>query len=116
MLRLAFELCHSICTGMLTMEGRCKTLDASADGYVRAETCIMLLLESSLSAAEQAVAGPADLVYLKGTFVNQVCVWCTSSVNFDLLQQTASHTSICSAGWPLQQLDSTQWTISAECY
>lgn len=31
--------------GMLTADGRCKTLDASADGYVRAEACIMLKLD-----------------------------------------------------------------------
>lgn len=53
------------------MDGRCKTLDASADGYVRAETCIMLLLESPLQAEEEN-AGVAACIYLKGTFVNQV--------------------------------------------
>ena len=30
--------------GMLAPDGRCKTLDVAADGYVRAETCIVLLL------------------------------------------------------------------------
>ncbi len=32
--------------GMLSPEGRCKTLDASADGYVRAEACGILMLVS----------------------------------------------------------------------
>lgn len=30
--------------GMLSQEGRCKTLDASADGYVRSESCLVLCL------------------------------------------------------------------------
>ena len=30
--------------GMLAPDGRCKTLDVAADGYVRAETCVVLLL------------------------------------------------------------------------
>lgn len=31
---------------MLNLEGRCKTLDASAGGYVRAEDCIAFLLKA----------------------------------------------------------------------
>ncbi len=53
--------------GMLAPDGRCKTLDATADGYVRAEACVALLL------------GPHDpdgatdgCVIIRGTAVNQV--------------------------------------------
>jgi Beta-ketoacyl synthase, N-terminal domain len=34
-----------VLTGMLAPDGRCKTLDASADGYVRAENCIVMVLQ-----------------------------------------------------------------------
>ena len=37
--------------GMLTQDGRCKTLDARADGYVRAETASMMLLRPLEGAA-----------------------------------------------------------------
>ncbi len=33
--------------GMLSMDGRCKTLDSGADGYVRSEDCIIFLLGAS---------------------------------------------------------------------
>ena len=35
-------------TGMLAPDGRCKTLDASADGYVRAENCIVMVLQPAV--------------------------------------------------------------------
>ena len=59
---------------MLTLDGHCKTLDKSADGYVRAETCIVLhLLASSPDAAAAAgdSSGGSGSILLRGTFVNQ---------------------------------------------
>jgi acyl transferase domain-containing protein len=54
--------------GMLTADGRCKTLDASADGYVRAEACTAFFL----TAAGAESAGPAaSAVFLRATYVNQ---------------------------------------------
>lgn len=54
-----------VVTGMLSLDGRCKTLDAIADGYVRAENCIVLLLEA-LSNDMSATA------ILQGSAVKQV--------------------------------------------
>jgi acyl transferase domain-containing protein len=51
--------------GMLSAEGRCKTLDASADGYVRGEACRVLLV----GCAEDAQQQPRVLI--RGSAVNQ---------------------------------------------
>ena len=52
--------------GMLSPDGRCKTLDASADGYVRGEAMGVLVLETML--ADQI---PPGRVSLASTAVNQ---------------------------------------------
>lgn len=52
---------------MLAQDGRCKTLDASGDGYVRAENCLLMLMELLSS---DASTGAAAVVV--GTAVNQV--------------------------------------------
>merc|ERR1719321_1944580 len=51
--------------GMLTPDGRCKTLDASADGYTRGEACNALMLLEGVPAA-----GPAGAAVV-GCAVNQ---------------------------------------------
>jgi acyl transferase domain-containing protein len=53
--------------GMLTLEGRCKTLDAAADGYVRAEDCIVFLLNAAL----ETDSTQRPLVLVSGSAVNQ---------------------------------------------
>ena len=51
--------------GMLALDGRCKTLDASADGYVRGEAC------GALCIARFDGSGAVAFVQLQGSAVNQ---------------------------------------------
>ena len=68
--------------GMLASDGRCKTLDASADGYVRAEDCAILMLEEATEEAESQVL-------LSGSAVNQVLLM------FDTFQHTCARLPPC---------------------
>jgi acyl transferase domain-containing protein len=54
--------------GMLAADGRCKTFDAAADGYVRGEGCVMLVLkrlDDALRDGDQVAA------IIRGSAVNQ---------------------------------------------
>jgi len=53
---------------MLAADGRCKTFDASADGYVRGEGCGMLVLKRLADAQRD---GDNILALLRGSAVNQ---------------------------------------------
>jgi len=53
--------------GMMARDGRCKALDAAADGYVRSETCSVIRLDSTVREDESGEA----LAFLAGIAVNQ---------------------------------------------
>lgn len=57
--------------GMLTPDGRCKTLSTAADGYGRAEACGLLMIEAEIdrNSKERGASGPLALV--AGSAVNQ---------------------------------------------
>ncbi|WP_231681607.1 beta-ketoacyl synthase N-terminal-like domain-containing protein, partial [Ralstonia pseudosolanacearum] len=54
--------------GMLAADGRCKTLDASADGYVRGEGCVVLVLKRLSDALAD---GDAIRAVIRDTLVRQ---------------------------------------------
>jgi hypothetical protein len=74
--RISVWLLCRACSGMLAPDGRCKTLDVAADGYVRAEACVVLRLDAANADEPDLAPGAGDglcaLLLLKGTFVNQV--------------------------------------------
>ncbi|ODS52965.1 MAG: hypothetical protein ABS36_15880 [Acidobacteria bacterium SCN 69-37] len=54
--------------GMLSPEGRCKTFDASADGFVRGEGCGLIVLERLSDATRH---GRRILAVIRGSAINQ---------------------------------------------
>ena len=55
-------------TGMVSPQGRCKTFDASADGYVRAEGCCVIVMKRLADAVRD---GDRVVANVRGTAVNQ---------------------------------------------
>ena len=56
---------------MMAPDGRCKTLDAAADGYVRSEAAALVLLQAAGAALDARCSGQLNALLLCGTAVNQ---------------------------------------------
>ena len=86
-----------VCTskwGMLSPDGRCKTFDASANGFVRAEGCGIIILKR-LGAA--LTDGDRILALIRGSAVNQDGPSSGLSVPNGLAQEAVIRQALCSA-------------------
>ena len=93
-------------TGMLAADGRCKTLDASADGYVRAEALGAVLLELLADAGRQppSAGGSPALALLLGSAVNQDGRSSTLTAPNGPAQQAVVRLALAAAGLAASQL------------
>ena len=80
--------------GMLTADGRCKMLDAAADGYVRGEAFVSIVLQSSPAGATSSA-----LCLLAGSAVNQDGRSSTLTAPNGPAQQAAVRQALASGGW-----------------
>ncbi len=88
--------------GMLSREGRCKTFDASADGFVRSEGCGMVVLKR-LSEAE----ADGDRIWgvIRGAAVNQNGASAGPTVPNGPAQERVIEEALARAGFPPSDVD-----------
>lgn len=88
---------------MLAPDGRCKTLDASADGYVRGEACVSAMLQLvSHTATDSALA------LLVGSAVNQDGRSSSLTAPNGPSQQQATRNALQRAGMQPWEVDTLQ--------
>jgi acyl transferase domain-containing protein len=88
--------------GMLAADGRCKTFDARADGFIRAEGCGMVALKRLSTALEQ---GDRILALLLGSAVNQDGASSGLTVPNGLAQQAVLRRALAAAGVAPAEVD-----------
>jgi 3-oxoacyl-(acyl-carrier-protein) synthase len=95
--------------GMLTADGRCKTLDAGADGYVRGEAAVAMVLQLQLEGGGGGGDGASRvLCVLRGSAVNQDGKSSTLTAPNGPAQQATVRQALHSAGAAAGQLRSVQ--------
>ena len=87
---------------MLAADGRCKTLDTAADGYVRSEACAALQLRVVHSLGGEPQAPPHLLVL--GTAVNQDGRSSSLTAPSGPAQQALLKTALANASLPPSQV------------
>ena len=88
--------------GMLSRQGRCKTFDAAADGFVRSEGCGMVILKR-LSEAE--ADGDRIWAVIRGTAVNQNGVSAGPTVPNGPAQESVIEEALSQAGVQPSEVD-----------
>lgn len=91
--------------GMLCADGRCKTLDAAADGYVRGEACTAFTLQ--LLTGDMSAVGQT-LCILQGSAVNQDGRSSTLTAPNGPAQQAAVRQALQSGSLPASSLKMVQ--------
>ena len=81
--------------GMMAPDGRCKTFDACADGYVRGEGCGLVVLKRY---ADAQAAGDQILAVIRGSAVNQDGASSGLTVPNGLAQQKLIRQALANAG------------------
>ena len=88
--------------GMLAADGRCKTFDASADGFVRGEGCGMVVLKRL---ADAEAAGDRILAVLLGSAVNQDGASAGLTVPNGVAQERVIERALAEAGVAASEVD-----------
>lgn len=89
--------------GMLSHDGRCKTLDASADGFARAEAAGVLLLQMLTSGSSSGSDSPL-LGVVCGSAVNQDGRSSALTAPNGPAQQTVIKQALAAAGMQAEQV------------
>ncbi|MBV9447173.1 MAG: SDR family NAD(P)-dependent oxidoreductase [Streptosporangiaceae bacterium] len=87
--------------GMLAPDGRCKTFDASADGYVRGEGCGVVILERQADAIRR---GDRLLALIRGSAVSQDGQSNSLTAPSGLAQRAVIRRALAAAGLPPEQV------------